>query len=125
LNKYIYLFAVFFFYTFSGYNFAVDGFHAAATNPNVLAGMRGGVDWMRKLAFRYRRIKEIYNSYRNNVGGQSIYSHEAIYMLHINSCRNEICHYFTITKTKCYTMQPTNKNQIYNSTNYKTRCCTI
>ncbi|XP_071147805.1 LOW QUALITY PROTEIN: protein phosphatase EYA1-like [Mytilus edulis] len=53
----------------SGYNFAVDGFHAAATNPNVLAGMRGGVDWMRKLAFRYRRIKEIYNSYRNNVGG--------------------------------------------------------
>jgi hypothetical protein len=46
LNKYIYLFAVFFFYTFSGYNFAVDGFHAAATNPNVLAGMRGGVDWM-------------------------------------------------------------------------------
>lgn len=53
----------------SGYNFAVDGFHAAASNPNVLAGMRGGVDWMRKLAFRYRRIKEIYNSYRNNVGG--------------------------------------------------------
>ena len=54
---------------FSTYNFAADGFHAAATNPNILAGMRGGVDWMKKLAFRYRRIKELYNSYRNNVGG--------------------------------------------------------
>ena len=29
--------------------------------------MRGGVEWMRKLAFRYRRIKEIFNTYRNNV----------------------------------------------------------
>lgn len=28
-------------------------------------GVRGGVDWMRKLAFRYRKIKEIYNNYRN------------------------------------------------------------
>lgn len=53
----------------STYNFPADGFHAAATNPSILAGMRGGVDWMRKLAFRYRRIKEMYNSYRNNVGG--------------------------------------------------------
>ena len=33
-----------------------------------LAGMRGGVDWMRKLAFRFRKIKENYNIYRNNVG---------------------------------------------------------
>ena len=32
------------------------------------AGMRGGVDWMRKLAFRFRKIKENYNIYRNNVG---------------------------------------------------------
>lgn len=31
--------------------------------------MRGGVDWMRKLAFRFRKIKENYNTYRNNVGG--------------------------------------------------------
>ena len=30
--------------------------------------MRGGVDWMRKLAFRFRKIKENYNIYRNNVG---------------------------------------------------------
>lgn len=55
----------------SNYNFATDGFHAAATNANLClnTGVRGGVDWMRKLAFRYRRMKEIYNSYRNNVGG--------------------------------------------------------
>ena len=55
----------------STYNFATDGFHAAATNANLClaTGVRGGVDWMRKLAFRYRRIKEIYSSYRNNVGG--------------------------------------------------------
>lgn len=26
---------------------------------------------MRKLAFRYRRVKEIYNTYKNNVGGES------------------------------------------------------
>ena len=30
--------------------------------------MRGGVDWMRKLAFRFRKIKENYSLYRNNVG---------------------------------------------------------
>ncbi|KAK2186556.1 hypothetical protein NP493_196g03000, partial [Ridgeia piscesae] len=56
----------------SNYNFATDGFHAAATNANLClaTGVRGGVDWMRKLAFRYRRIKEIYSSYRNNVGGE-------------------------------------------------------
>ena len=27
---------------------------------------------MRKLAFRYRRIKELYNSYRSNVGGETL-----------------------------------------------------
>ncbi|CAH1774844.1 unnamed protein product, partial [Owenia fusiformis] len=55
----------------SNYNFQTDGFHAAATNANLClaTGVRGGVDWMRKLAFRYRRIKEMHNSYRNNVGG--------------------------------------------------------
>lgn len=59
------------FFSFSNYNFGTDGFHAAATNANLClaTGVRGGVDWMRKLAFRYRRIKEIYNSYRSNVGG--------------------------------------------------------
>ncbi len=29
--------------------------------------VRGGVDWMRKLAFRYRRIKDIYNNYRMDI----------------------------------------------------------
>ncbi|MGH0123944.1 UNVERIFIED_CONTAM: hypothetical protein FKN15_015538 [Acipenser sinensis] len=55
----------------STYNFGTDGFHAAATSANLClaTGVRGGVDWMRKLAFRYRRVKEIYSSYKNNVGG--------------------------------------------------------
>ncbi|XP_049879937.1 eyes absent homolog 2 isoform X2 [Pectinophora gossypiella] len=55
----------------SAYNFAADGFHAgAAPNAGLCApGVRGGVDWMRKLAFRYRKIKETYNNYRNSVGG--------------------------------------------------------
>lgn len=57
----------------STYNFAADGFHAAATSANLClaTGVRGGVDWMRKLAFRYRRVKEIYTTYKNNVGGNS------------------------------------------------------
>ena len=56
----------------SNYNFASDGFHAAANNANLClaTGVRGGVDWMRKLAFRYRKMKEIYNAYRSNVGGE-------------------------------------------------------
>nr|SVE92913.1 EOG090X0398 [Moina brachiata] len=55
----------------SNYNFRTDGFHAAATNASLClaTGVRGGVDWMRKLAFRYRAIKEIYNRYRNSIGG--------------------------------------------------------
>ncbi|KAL8572503.1 hypothetical protein ACOMHN_019542 [Nucella lapillus] len=62
----------------SSYNFSTDGFSASAGGGTGSvyvglgasgAGVRGGVDWMRKLAFRYRRIKEIYASFRNNVGG--------------------------------------------------------
>ncbi|XP_037271260.2 eya transcriptional coactivator and phosphatase 2 isoform X2 [Rhipicephalus microplus] len=61
----------------SNYNFAADGFQAGGVGgsggPGGLClssgGMRGGVDWMRKLAFRYRRIKDIYNQYRSNVAG--------------------------------------------------------
>ncbi|CRK87447.1 CLUMA_CG001248, isoform A [Clunio marinus] len=58
----------------SAYNFSTDGFQSGTTQgapPNICLpnGVRGGVDWMRKLAFRHRKIKEIYNSYRNNVGG--------------------------------------------------------
>jgi len=53
-----------------------DGFHPAASNASLClaTGVRGGVDWMRKLAFRYRRIKEIYTTYRNNVAGLFPYS---------------------------------------------------
>ncbi|PSN54252.1 Eyes absent 1 [Blattella germanica] len=55
----------------TSYNFGSDGFHAAASNGNLClaTGVRGGVDWMRKLAFRYRKIKDMYNNYRNSVGG--------------------------------------------------------
>lgn len=52
----------------SNYNFSSDGFHASAASGGNLClatGVRGGVDWMRKLAFRYRKIKDTYNSYRN------------------------------------------------------------
>ena len=53
-----------------GYNFATDGFHGSSTNSNIslASGVRGGVEWMRKLAFRYRRIKEIFNTFRTSVG---------------------------------------------------------
>ena len=42
--------------------------------PNSNMGLpspssRNGVDWMRKLAFRYRRIKDIYNQYQNDITG--------------------------------------------------------
>ena len=58
----------------STYNFSSDGFQfvpGSGNNGNVClaTGVRGGVDWMRKLAFRYRKIKDMYNNYRNNVGG--------------------------------------------------------
>lgn len=58
-------------YFCSNYNFASDGFTSYVVNGNVClaTGARGGVDWMRKLAYRYRRIKELYNTYCNNVGG--------------------------------------------------------
>ncbi|XP_005085023.1 eyes absent homolog 2 isoform X2 [Mesocricetus auratus] len=55
----------------STYNFSTDGFHSTAPGASLClgTGVHGGVDWMRKLAFRYRRVKEMYNTYRNNVGG--------------------------------------------------------
>ena len=53
----------------SNYNFTTDGFHASTSGSNIslASGVRGGVEWMRKLAFRYRRIKEIYSTYRSTV----------------------------------------------------------
>ncbi|XP_012273894.1 eyes absent homolog 4 isoform X2 [Orussus abietinus] len=55
----------------SSYDFATDGFRYTSANNGICLApsVRGGVDWMRKLAFRYRKIKEIYTNYRNNVGG--------------------------------------------------------
>ncbi|XP_053309283.1 eyes absent homolog 2 isoform X2 [Spea bombifrons] len=55
----------------SSYNFSADGFHSSAAGANLClgSGVHGGVDWMRKLAFRYRRVKEMYSTYKNNVGG--------------------------------------------------------
>uniref|UniRef100_A0A8C1MR25 Eyes absent homolog n=1 Tax=Cyprinus carpio TaxID=7962 RepID=A0A8C1MR25_CYPCA len=55
----------------STYNFGTDGFQSPAGGGTLClgSGVHGGVDWMRNLAFRYRRVKEIYNTYKNNVGG--------------------------------------------------------
>uniref|UniRef100_A0A8C4GIT6 Eyes absent homolog n=1 Tax=Dicentrarchus labrax TaxID=13489 RepID=A0A8C4GIT6_DICLA len=55
----------------SNYNFLADGFNGPSGGgaSGTTTGVQGGVEWMRKLAFRYRRLKEIYNSYKGNVGG--------------------------------------------------------
>ncbi|XP_067351428.1 eyes absent homolog 3 isoform X2 [Channa argus] len=55
----------------SNYNFLADGFNGASGGGTSggTTGVQGGVEWMRKLAFRYRRLKEIYNNYKGNVGG--------------------------------------------------------
>uniref|UniRef100_A0A8V5H4I4 Eyes absent homolog n=1 Tax=Melopsittacus undulatus TaxID=13146 RepID=A0A8V5H4I4_MELUD len=55
----------------SNYNFSTDGFSGSGSNTNHSSsvGVQGGVDWMRKLAFRYRRVREIYDKYKTNVGG--------------------------------------------------------
>ncbi|KAM8882818.1 eyes absent homolog 3 isoform X3 [Synchiropus splendidus] len=55
----------------SNYNFLTDGFNGlnGGGASGTTTGVQGGVEWMRKLAFRYRRLKEIYNSYKSNVGG--------------------------------------------------------
>uniref|UniRef100_A0A8D0GBX5 Eyes absent homolog n=1 Tax=Sphenodon punctatus TaxID=8508 RepID=A0A8D0GBX5_SPHPU len=54
----------------SNYNFATDGFSGSASNANhgSVVGVQGGVDWMRKLAFRYRKVREIYDKHKNNAG---------------------------------------------------------
>lgn len=58
----------------SNYNFLADGFngHSSGGTSGTTTGVQGGVEWMRKLAFRYRRLKEIYNSYKGNVGGETV-----------------------------------------------------
>ncbi|NXM77664.1 EYA3 protein, partial [Serilophus lunatus] len=54
----------------SNYNFSTDGFSGSGSNANhgSSVGVQG-VDWMRKLAFRYRRVREIYNKHKTDVGG--------------------------------------------------------
>ncbi|MGH0169753.1 UNVERIFIED_CONTAM: hypothetical protein FKN15_077082 [Acipenser sinensis] len=58
----------------STYNFSADGFHSPSSGATLClgSGVHGGVDWMRKLAFRYRRVKEVYNTYKNNIGGKCV-----------------------------------------------------
>ncbi|KAK1156902.1 hypothetical protein AOXY_G25980 [Acipenser oxyrinchus oxyrinchus] len=53
------------------YNFTTDGFSSSGSGagPCSGAGVQGGAEWMRKLAFRYRRLKQIYNTYKGNIGG--------------------------------------------------------
>ncbi|XP_074781991.1 protein phosphatase EYA3 isoform X1 [Athene noctua] len=55
----------------SNYSFSTDGFSGSGSNANHSSsvGVQGGVDWMRKLAFRYRRVREIYDKYKTNVEG--------------------------------------------------------
>ncbi|NXF71129.1 EYA3 protein, partial [Sclerurus mexicanus] len=54
----------------SNYNFSTDGFNGSGSNANHSSSVGvQGVDWMRKLAFRYRRVREIYNKYKTDVGG--------------------------------------------------------
>ena len=60
----------------SDYNFETDGFSGGSSNVlQFTSSGRRGVDWMRKLAYRYRRVKEVYNTYRNNVEGKEMGSH--------------------------------------------------
>jgi len=78
---------------------SAGGGGASVANPSSAGGLRGGggglrggaggggssggggVDWMRKLAFRYRRVKELYNQYRNSVGGNyNIRSYPMVYL---------------------------------------------
>lgn len=53
--------------SYSDYDFREDRFSDGQSrhlsHMNTIA--RGGVDWMRKLAYRYRKIKELYNEKRH------------------------------------------------------------
>ncbi|NXG41439.1 EYA3 protein, partial [Psilopogon haemacephalus] len=55
----------------SNYNFSTDGFSGSGSSANhgPSGGVQGGVEWMRKLAFRYRRVREVYDKHKANVGG--------------------------------------------------------
>ncbi|XP_077151716.1 protein phosphatase EYA3 isoform X4 [Ranitomeya variabilis] len=53
----------------SNYSFTTDGFNSSTVNRNhpTGTGVQGGMDWMRKLAFRYRKVIEVYEKYKGNV----------------------------------------------------------
>ncbi|XP_073521089.1 protein phosphatase EYA3 isoform X8 [Phyllobates terribilis] len=53
----------------SNYSFTTDGFNSSTVNRNHPSGtgVQGGMDWMRKLAFRYRKVIEVYEKYKSNV----------------------------------------------------------
>ncbi|XP_053563097.1 eyes absent homolog 3 isoform X2 [Bombina bombina] len=54
----------------SNYSFSTDGFNGSAgRNHASNSAVQGGIDWMRKLAFRYRKVIEVYDKYKNNVCG--------------------------------------------------------
>ncbi|XP_074161726.1 protein phosphatase EYA3 isoform X1 [Sminthopsis crassicaudata] len=55
----------------SNYSFSTDGFSGSggSAGHGSAVGVQGGVDWMRKLAFRYRKVREIYDKHKSNVGG--------------------------------------------------------
>ncbi|KAL6053283.1 hypothetical protein STEG23_009378, partial [Scotinomys teguina] len=55
----------------SNYSFSTDGFSGSGGSGGhgSSVGVQGGVDWMRKLAFRYRKVREIYDKHKSNVGG--------------------------------------------------------
>ncbi|XP_077631602.1 protein phosphatase EYA3 isoform X3 [Crocuta crocuta] len=55
----------------SNYSFSTDGFSGSGGGGShgSSVGVQGGVDWMRKLAFRYRKVREIYDKHKSNVGG--------------------------------------------------------
>ncbi|XP_073420679.1 protein phosphatase EYA3 isoform X2 [Dendrobates tinctorius] len=53
----------------SNYSFTTDGFNSSTLNRNhpTGTGVQGGIDWMRKLAFRYRKVIEVYEKYKGNI----------------------------------------------------------
>uniref|UniRef100_A0A8C0HT06 Eyes absent homolog n=1 Tax=Balaenoptera musculus TaxID=9771 RepID=A0A8C0HT06_BALMU len=55
----------------SNYSFSTDGFSGSGGSGShgSSVGVQGGVDWMRKLAFRYRKVREIYDKHKSNVAG--------------------------------------------------------
>ena len=58
------------FVSYSSYNFSADGFSAlTASLCGVPLSARSNVDWMRKLSFRYRRIRDVYAANCTNITG--------------------------------------------------------